>query len=85
MQHPIGDLSGGQKAKLYFMKMILSGADTLILDEPTRNFSPLSQPVIRAVLSDFGGTIIAVSHDRKCIDEVFDTVYALTPDGLYEV
>ncbi len=84
MQHPIGDLSGGQKAKLYFMKMILSGADTLILDEPTRNFSPLSQPVIRAVLSDFRGSIIAVSHDRKCIDEVFDTVYVLTADGLYE-
>lgn len=85
MQHTIADLSGGQKAKLYFMKMILSGADTLLLDEPTRNFSPLSQPVIREVLSGFGGTIIAVSHDRKCIDEVFDSVYALTPDGLYEV
>ncbi len=85
MQHPIADLSGGQKAKLYFMKMILSGADTLVLDEPTRNFSPLSQPVIREVLSGFGGTIIAVSHDRKCIDEVFDTVYALGEGGLWEI
>ena len=85
MQHPIADLSGGQKAKLYFMKMILSGADTLVLDEPTRNFSPLSQPVVREVLSGFGGTIIAVSHDRKCIDEVFDTVYALGEGGLWEI
>lgn len=85
MQHPIGALSGGQKAKLYFMHMILSGADTLILDEPTRNFSPLSQPVVREVLSTFGGTIIAVSHDRKCIDDVFDTVYALGEGGLCEV
>ena len=84
MGHPIGELSGGQKAKLFFLDMILSGADTLILDEPTRNFSPLSGPVIREILADFGGTIIAVSHDRKLITEVFDTVYALTEEGLVE-
>ncbi|MBR4961153.1 MAG: ABC transporter ATP-binding protein, partial [Clostridia bacterium] len=58
--------------------------DTLILDEPTRNFSPLSGPVIREILSDFGGTVICVTHDRKLIDEVFDTVYALTEEGLIE-
>ena len=84
MSHPIGALSGGQKAKLFFLDMILSGADTLILDEPTRNFSPLSGPVIREILSDFGGTVICVTHDRKLIDEVFDTVYALTEEGLIE-
>ena len=84
MSHPIGELSGGQKAKLFFLDMILSGADTLILDEPTRNFSPLSGPVIREILSSFGGTIIAVTHDRKMITEVFDTVYALTEEGLVE-
>ncbi|MBE6613685.1 MAG: ABC-F family ATP-binding cassette domain-containing protein [Ruminococcaceae bacterium] len=84
MSHPIGALSGGQKAKLFFLDMILSGADTLILDEPTRNFSPLSGPVIREILASFGGTIIAVTHDRKLIDEVFDTVYALTEEGLIE-
>ena len=70
MEHPIASLSGGQRAKLYFLKMILSGADTLLLDEPTRNLSPLSNPVIRRILRDYGGTIIAVSHDRKFIDEV---------------
>jgi len=84
MCHPIGELSGGQKAKLFFLDMILSGADTLILDEPTRNFSPLSGPVIREILQDFGGTVICVTHDRKLMDEVFDTVYALTENGLTE-
>lgn len=84
MRHPIGELSGGQKAKLFFLDMILSGADTLILDEPTRNFSPLSGPVIREILQDFGGTVICVTHDRKLMDEVFDTVYALTENGLTE-
>ena len=84
MSHSIGALSGGQKAKLFFLDMILSGADTLVLDEPTRNFSPLSGPVIREILQNFGGTVIAVSHDRKLIAEVFDTVYALTEIGLAE-
>ena len=40
--HSIAELSGGQKAKLFFLKMILDGANVLVLDEPTRNFSPLS-------------------------------------------
>ena len=82
MFHPMSELSGGQKAKILFLKMILSGANVLLLDEPTRNFSPLSNPVIRRVLKDFGGSIISISHDRKYIEEVVDTVYELTPEGL---
>lgn len=82
MFHPMNELSGGQKAKILFLKMILSGANVLLLDEPTRNFSPLSNPVIRQVLKKFGGSIISISHDRKYIEEVIDTVYELTPDGL---
>ena len=77
MEHPIAALSGGQRAKLYFLKMILSGADTLLLDEPTRNLSPMSNPVIRRILQNYGGTVIAVSHDRKFIDEVADIEYAM--------
>lgn len=82
MSHAIAELSGGQKAKVLLLKMSLSGANVLILDEPTRNFSPLSNPVIREVLRAYGGTIISVSHDRKYIGEVCDTVYELTPTGL---
>lgn len=82
MEHPIRELSGGQKAKVLLLKMSLSGANVLILDEPTRNFSPLSGPVIRKMLRQFPGAIISVSHDRKYMDEVCDEIYELTENGL---
>lgn len=82
MEHPAAELSGGQKAKLFLLKMSMCGADVLILDEPTRNFSPLSGPVIRSVLASFGGAIISISHDRKYIAGVCDCVYELTENGL---
>lgn len=82
MAHPIGGLSGGQKAKLLLAKMMLDKNDVLVLDEPTRNFSPLSGPHIRAALSGYGGSIITVSHDRKYLAEVCTAVYRLTPGGL---
>ncbi len=82
MEHQICRLSGGQKAKLLFLKMILDGCNVLILDEPTRNFSPISGPVIRGILRSYGGAVISVSHDRKYIGEVCDKVYRLTDTGL---
>lgn len=82
MSHSIGELSGGQKAKVLLLKMSISGANVLILDEPTRNFSPLSNPVIREVLRNYEGAILSVSHDRKYISEVCDKVYELTESGL---
>lgn len=83
MDHPIRELSGGQKAKVLLLKMSLSGANVLILDEPTRNFSPLSSPVIRKMLREFPGAIISISHDRKYIDEVCDKIYELNSNGLF--
>ena len=82
MDHPIRELSGGQKAKVLLLKMSLSDANVLILDEPTRNFSPLSAPVIRKMISLFPGAVISISHDRKYIDEVCTKVYTLTENGL---
>lgn len=84
MDHPIAGLSGGQKAKVLLLKMSMSGANVLILDEPTRNFSALSSPVIRRMLSEFPGAIISISHDRKYIAQVCDKVYRLTEKGLVE-
>jgi ATPase subunit of ABC transporter with duplicated ATPase domains len=78
----IGQLSGGQRAKILFLDMVLRGANVLLLDEPTRNFSPLSAPEIRRSLARFNGAIISISHDRKYLDEVCDTVYELTAGGL---
>ena len=83
--HTIAELSGGQKAKLFFLKMILDGANVLVLDEPTRNFSPLSGPVIRGILEDFPGCILSISHDRKYIGQVCDRVCQLDETGLTQV
>ena len=85
MFHAIGELSGGQKAKLLLTKFMLDGSNVLILDEPTRNFSPLSGPRVRQVLSGFPGVIISVSHDRKFLTEVCDKLYSLTEYGLIPV
>lgn len=78
----IKNLSNGSKAKLFLVKLVLDKCNVLILDEPTRNVSPLSNPIIRKVLSEYNGTIISVSHDRKYINEVIDNLYILTTDGL---
>jgi ATPase subunit of ABC transporter with duplicated ATPase domains len=82
MAHTILELSGGQKAKLVFLKLTSDGCNVLLLDEPTRNFSPMSNPVIREILRDYRGAIISVSHDRRYISEVCGTVYELTATGL---
>ena len=82
MEHPTGELSGGQQAKIFLLRMNTSGANVLILDEPTRNFSPLSGPVVRGMLKSFPGAIISVSHDRRFISEVFEKVYRLDASGL---
>lgn len=82
MDHHISELSGGQRAKLFFLKMIMTKCNVLILDEPTRNFSALSSPVIREVLREYRGTIISISHDRKFISEVCSIIYEFTEHGL---
>lgn len=82
MTHPMRELSGGQKAKLFLLKMSMEGSQVLVLDEPTRNFSPLSNPVIRKNLTEFPGAIISVSHDRKYLKEVCHVIYELTETGL---
>lgn len=85
MHHRLFDLSGGQRAKLHFAKMILEQAEVLILDEPTRNLSPLSGPEIRSALRSFGGCVIAASHDRQFITEVFDRTLVLDRQGLRQI
>lgn len=85
MFHPISQLSGGQKAKLLLLQLSIAQADVLVLDEPTRNFSPLSNPVIRGLLKEYPGAIISVSHDRKYLQEVCERVYELSEEGLKEV
>lgn len=83
--HPVSHLSGGQKAKLFLAKMVLAGNNVLILDEPTRHFSPTSQPLIRQLLRNFPGCIISVSHDRAYMKEVAQHTYRLDSDTLTQM
>ena len=83
MMGKIKELSGGSKAKLFLVKLVVEQPNVLLLDEPTRNVSPLSNPKIREALNNFTGAIISVSHDRKYIEEN-DKVYELTENGLIE-
>ncbi len=85
MDRPIYSLSGGEKAKIFYSKMVLDNDEILILDEPTRNISPFSLDSFIAALKDYKGAIIAISHDRKFIKNVFDKIYLLSKEGLKEV
>ncbi|MFV0551526.1 MAG: ATP-binding cassette domain-containing protein [Anaerorhabdus sp.] len=78
MEHKIKQLSYGQRCKVMLIYLVINQFNVLLLDEPTRNLSPLSNPVIRKIFDDFGGCIISISHDRKFIDEVCDTVYEIS-------
>lgn len=82
MNSVISKLSSGQKAKLILLNMLLSKHNVLLLDEPTRNVSVLSAPVIRNILKSYRGAIISISHDRKYLSDVCDNVYELSKSGL---
>ncbi|MGI8475681.1 MAG: ribosomal protection-like ABC-F family protein [Thermomicrobiales bacterium] len=77
----IGRLSGGEKARLQIGALILEGANLLLLDEPTNNLDISSVQVLEAALSDFDGTIVAISHDRYFLD-TFCTRTVEIDDGI---
>ena len=82
MHHQIRSLSGGQQGKLLLLDLVLRKPNFLLLDEPTRNFSPTSQPEIRKLFTTYPGGLVTVSHDRRFLKEVCSTIYRLTEHGL---
>ena len=80
----VGDLSGGEKAKLSLLKLMLSGANTLVLDEPTNHLDIESKEVVEDALTEFGGTLIIVSHDRYLLTRIPDRILELTASGVIE-
>lgn len=82
MLQPLGDCSQGQKAKVLLASLVMGDYELLILDEPTRNLSPLTLPVIVGMLQRFHGAILAVSHDRHFLGHVFTSVLELSLRGL---
>ena len=84
IQHAMADLSGGQLAKILLLQIVLTQPDILLLDEPTRNLSPVSHEQVVKLFQDFKGTLVCVSHDRRFMSQVCEQVYELTIDGLKE-
>lgn len=82
MHHRIHSLSGGQQGKLLLLNLVLRKPNFLLLDEPTRNFSPTSQPEIRKLFATYPGGLVTVSHDRRFLKEVCTNIYRLTEHGL---
>lgn len=80
MNRSISSLSGGQKAKIFFTKLILKKVNVMLLDESTRNISPLSNKSFISSIKQYKGVIIAVSHDRNFIYQVFDEIYELSSE-----
>jgi len=79
----VGDLSGGQQSRLMLCKLVLSGPDLLVLDEPTNYLDIASRELLEEALQDFNGTILTVSHDRYFLDRIADRllVMGVQPNG----
>ena len=80
----VGSLSGGEKARLTLAKLMMSGANTLILDEPTNHMDIESREVFEEALMDFEGTSVIVSHDRYFLEKIPTRILELTPEGSVE-
>ncbi|MCC2593461.1 ABC-F family ATP-binding cassette domain-containing protein [Tessaracoccus sp. OS52] len=77
----IGDLSGGERRRLQFLRLLLEEPNVLILDEPTNDLDIDTLNVIEDYLDTWPGTLIVVSHDRYFLERVTDVSYALLGDG----
>jgi ABC transport system ATP-binding/permease protein len=78
---PIGKLSGGEKRRLFLLKVLLGSPNVLILDEPTNDLDVQTLSVLEEYLESFNGCVIVVSHDRYFLDRTVQTIFELQPGG----
>jgi len=78
---PIYKLSGGEKRRLFLLRLLMSAPNVLILDEPTNDLDVQTLAVLEEYLEDFTGCVIVVSHDRYFLDRTVDRIFALEPGG----
>ncbi len=78
---PINKLSGGEKRRLFLLRVLLSAPNVLILDEPTNDLDVQTLTVLEDYLESFTGCVITVSHDRYFLDRTVKNIFALEPGG----
>ena len=78
---PIARLSGGEKRRLYLLRVLMEEPNVLLLDEPTNDLDLETMAVLEAFIDDFRGAIVFVSHDRFFVDRLADKVFAYEADG----
>ncbi len=81
---PLAKMSGGERARISLLKLMLRGGNLLLLDEPTNHLDASSREELENTLLDYSGTLFIISHDRYFINKLADRVLLLTPDGLKE-
>ncbi len=79
MHRPLSQLSGGERTRAYFVKLLLSEPDVLLLDEPTNHLDISAIEWLEAYFRDWPGATLIVSHDRYFLNQVVDTVWEMTP------
>lgn len=78
---PIGKLSGGERRRLYLLKVLMEAPNVLILDEPTNDLDIPTLTILEDYLDSFLGIVITVSHDRYFLDNIADRIFAFEADG----
>ena len=78
---PVGDLSGGEKRRLQLTRLLMDSPNVLLLDEPTNDFDIETLTELEDLLDSFGGTLVAISHDRYFLERVCDRFVGLLGDG----
>ncbi|MBO4991703.1 MAG: ABC-F family ATP-binding cassette domain-containing protein, partial [Firmicutes bacterium] len=78
----VGDLSGGEKARLSLLKIMMSGANCLLMDEPTNHLDIASKEVFEDALLEYPGTLLVISHDRYFLNKISTKIVELSDSGL---
>jgi ATP-binding cassette subfamily F protein uup len=78
---PVGKLSGGEKRRLFLLRILMGAPNILLLDEPTNDLDTDTLTVLEEYLENFSGAVVTVSHDRYFLDKVVDTIFEFRDGG----
>jgi sulfate-transporting ATPase len=80
-QKPVGQLSGGERGRLHLAKMLMSGANVLLLDEPSNDLDVETLRALEEALLEFAGSVLVISHDRWFLDRIATHILAFEGDS----